>query len=207
MKPRRALYGVSLALACAIFLLPSCGYHLGGEESVQRLQNTSLSIPYVQNDIDGQLTDELIKTFAASGIFTYQATNGSLELRVEIIRQDNACIGWKYNRNVNGKRNKDLICTEGRRLIDAEVTFVDTLNDEVLLGPIIVQADLDFDYYEPDSIRDLSFITSSGKRVTSVDFSLGQLDSTEGAYDASFLPLTRLLAKKILDLILHASYY
>ncbi len=197
-----------IVLASLIVLLSGCGYRLGSEEGVQRLQNSSLSIPYIENDVDGQLTDQLIKTVASSGIFTYATTQGALELRVKILCQDNSCIGWKYNRNRHGKRNKDLVCTEGRRWIEAEVTLLDTLNDDqLLLGPVVIRADLDFDYYEPDSIKDLSFEPVLGKRVTSVDFSLGQLDSTEGAYDASWLPLTRLLSKKILDLILHASYY
>lgn len=190
---------------CSFLLLAGCGYHIG--EQRECLRESSLSIPYVEQDIDGQLTDELVKAFSASGVFTYRPSCGALELSVKIFEQDNKCLGWRYNRNAEGKRNKDLICTEGRRHIAAEVTLIDTLNDEILVGPTVVQADLDFDYYEPDSLQDLSFINAAGKRQTSIKFSLGQLDSTEGAYDAAWTPLSRLLAKKILDHILHASYY
>lgn len=187
-------------------LLMGCGYHLGEQAVVQRLQDSSLSIPYVNQDLDGQLTDELIKAFSSSGLFTYTPKQGALELNVRIVRQDNKCIGWRYNRNPQGQRNKDLIGTEGRRYVDAEVMLVDTLNDEILLGPVVVGASLDFDYYEPDSIRDLSFVDAAGVRQTSVMFSLGQLDSTEGAYDDVWVPLSRILAKNILDCVLHANY-
>ncbi len=193
-------------LALCLFQV-GCGYRVNEEFCGRGPETSSLCIPYVNNDMDGQLTDELIKAFSTSGRFIYQTCNAALELNVKIIAQDNKSLGWRYNRTSHGKRNKDLISTEGRRHVDAEVTLIDTMNDEVLLGPIVVGADLDFDYYEPDSIRDLSFIDSAGVKQTSVAFSLGQLDSTEGAYDAAWTPLSRLLSKKILDVILRASYY
>lgn len=187
-------------------MLAGCGYRVGEPENLECLNVSSLSIPYVDGDIDGQLTDELIKAFASSGIFTYRPHDGALELRVKIINQDNKTLGWRFNRNKTGKRNKDLISVEGRRHVSAEVTLIDALNDEVLLGPIVVQADLDFDCVEPDSLEDLSFIDKAGKRRTSINFSLGQLDSTEGAYDDSWTPLSRHLARRILDIVAHANY-
>ncbi len=192
-------------VCCA--LASACSYRIGDEAHEQIATGTTLTIPYVNDDSDGQFTDELIKAFAASGVFVYRPSDGALELSVKILSQDNKSLGWRYNRNPQGKRNKDLISVEGRRHVAAEVTLIDSLNDEVLLGPVVVEADLDFDCYEPDSIRDLSFVNSSGVRQTSIAFSLGQLDSIEGAYDSAWTPVSRLLAKKILDLILHASYY
>lgn len=195
----------SAAFACLWLLLASCGYRFGEQDSVQRLQESSISIPYAVNDVDGQLTDELIKAFSSAG-FNYRPFHGTLELKVNIINQDNKALGWRFNRNPEGKRNKDLIITEGRRHANAEVTLIDTLNDEVLLGPIIVQAEVDLDFYEPDNLQDVSFINSKGVRQTSISFSLGQLDSIEGAYDDAWTPLSRRLAKKILDLVLYAKY-
>lgn len=195
------LFGVLFSAAVS-----GCGYHLGEQAIAERFHDTTISIPYVNQDPDGQLTDELIKTFSASGIFQYRPKHGGLELSVKIIEQNNKCIGWRYNRTPNGKRNKDLINTEGRRSVEAEVILTDTSCDQVILGPLIVGASMDFDFYEPDSIRDLSFTNSAGVAQTSVTFSLGQLDSTEAAYDDVWIPLSKILAKNILDCVLRATY-
>lgn len=192
-------------LSLLLILLSSCGYQLNEQRSIYA---TSLTIPYVENDFDGRVTDALIKAFSESGSFTYEPHDGILELKVKIINNDNRAIDWRYNRlPPEGRRNSDLINIEARRFIDVEVTLIDSLNDDVVLGPVVVQASYDFDFYAPDSIRDVSFINSAGVRQASEQFSLGQLDSVEGAFDDSWHPLSRIIAKKILDLILHASYY
>jgi len=198
-----------MRLARSLFLLilfSGCGYRAYDQEETLLARGSTITIPYVENDIDGQLTDELVKTFSSAG-FRYRPYHGSLELKVKIVDQKNECLGWRYNHTKEGKRNDDLICTEGRRHVGAEVTLIDALNDEVIFGPVLVQDDFDFDYYSTDDIKDLSFKNSAGKRISIVRFSLGQLDSVEGAYDDAWTPLSRRLSKKILDLILHASYY
>lgn len=195
---------ILLSSSAIFLLLPSCGYRFEGPHQAQEV--TTLSIPYVVGDANGIVTDELTKAIASSGAYRYCYTGGRLELRVSLVNNSSEQIGWKYQRQPDGSLKKELIPTEGRRHLSADVTLVDGVTDEILYGPVTIHASTDYDYYEPDSIQDLSFIDLAGVRQTSVKFSLGQLDSSEGAYDAAFVPLSSQLAKKIVDRILRARY-
>ncbi len=191
-------------LSAILLILSACGYRFQG--CGYRGGVPTISIPYVVGDTEGELTNELIRVFAASGDFTYLAHGGVLELKVAIIDHRTESLGWKYNRNPNGSLTDDLVSTEARRTMMIEVTLLEAGSGEIFFGPSLVETAVDYDYYEPDSIQDLSFITAAGIRQTSVHFSLGQLDSTEGAYDSSTTPISRKAAKKILDRIIHARY-
>jgi hypothetical protein len=167
----------------------------------------SISIPYVKDDIEGQLTDELIKAIASSGHFAYRSGDqGELELRVAINERHTTPIGWRYQKDVDGSIDKELIVVEGRLQLSVDIELINSISEEKLLGPLTITAFTDYDYYEPNVIQDLSFIDSAGKRQTSIKFSLGQLDSNEGAFDAIYPSLSCRLAKKIVDRILRASY-
>ena len=72
---------------------------------------------------------------------------------------------------------------------------------EVVYGPYRVAADADYDYVDGDSIRDLTFIDSSGSTITVLPFSLGQLEPKESAALAATKPLYRRLAQKVVDAI------
>jgi len=76
----------------------------------------------------------------------------------------------------------------------------------VVIGPIFVKADSDYDYYDPESIRDLSFVTNQGYRIATINFSLGQLDSIEGAVDDVAVPVYHSLAQKIVDGIISQNW-
>ncbi|MBS3905006.1 MAG: hypothetical protein KGZ39_06745 [Simkania sp.] len=193
-----------LSVPFILCLCSSCGYHFEGPSRAQDV--VTLSIPYVTGDSNGLITDELIKAFAASGAYQYRSEGGSLELRVSLVDHNTEQLGWRYQRNVNGELKHELIATEARRHLTADVTLLDGVTEEILYGPVTIQAYADYDYYEPDSIQDLSFIDSFGVRQTSVRYSLGQLDSSEGASDAVLTPLGRQLAKKIVDRILRNRY-
>ncbi len=187
-----------------LFLLSSCGYRFEGPGLSEEV--TTLSIPYVSGDVDGIITDALVRAFAGSGAYRYLTTGGALELRIHVTGGGNERIGWKYQRSTTGELQHELIATEARRSMSADITLVEGSTGEIVYGPTTVHAYVDYDYYEPDSIQDLSFINTFGVRQTSVNFSRGQLDSSEGAYDSSLTPLSRQLAKKIVDRILHARY-
>jgi len=208
MNRTKHLFSQTWAILTFIFLsvglLSSCGYHFTGPSSTE--ETTSISIPYVKDDIEGQLTDELIRAFASSGNFSYRSEGGQLELRVVINRRRTTPIGWRYQREVDGLIVDELIPVEGRLQLAVDVELLDSVTEETLFGPVTITALADYDYYETDVIQDLSFIDSAGVRQTSIKFSLGQLDSSEGAFDAAYPYLSGRLAKKIVDRILRASY-
>src|SRR6202040_2334497 len=95
-------------------------------------ETVTISIPYVKNDIDGQLTDELIKAFVASGYFSYRHEGGQLELRVAVNRRNTTPIGWRYQRDVDGSIDKELIAVEGKLQLAVDVELVDSITDETL---------------------------------------------------------------------------
>jgi hypothetical protein len=185
-------------------LFSACGYHFQGSSS--REGPSTISIPYVEGDVNGQFTDQLVRAFSTSGDFRYSYADGRLTLRANLVDRHAEPIGWRYEKKDDGKRVKELIAVEGRRFLAAEVQLIDSATEEVLYGPEIIIATADYDYYEPDVLQDLSFINSFGKREASVQFSLGQLDSSEAAYDDVFQPLAMKLAKKIVDRIVRSSY-
>jgi len=185
-----------------VALLTGCGYHF--EDQDERL---SLSIPYVRGDNEGQLTNELIRQFAYSGGYTYVKDGGNLLLKVLIIGDGTEKVGYRYDRNeFTGKLQTNLLATENRRTIKAEVTLVNAATDEILIGPHLVEASSDYDYTDVNSIQDLAFVTPSGKLETVLNFSLGQVDSIEGAQDDAIVPIYRNLAKKIVAGMVNFSF-
>ena len=177
--------------------LCSCGYRFDG---VERSEIKSITVPYVKGDIDGQLTTELIRKLTVSGNFECVKSGGEWLLDIKLINQGTERIGYRYLRqHPSDKREKNLIGTENRTHIAAQVFVINSGNSEVILGPFVVQSEIDFDYVDPSSLSDLAFINSNGEKETSIQFSLGQLDSIEGAQDSSLNPVYGKLAQKIVD--------
>ncbi|MCI0381725.1 MAG: hypothetical protein L0207_01545 [Chlamydiae bacterium] len=183
------------------FLLTSCGYRLDtplGFES-----KPSISVPFVNGDFEGKLTNAIVQALCESGSFRYQKHDGRLNLLVTVFGGGDERIGFRYDRNPKtGKRRHNLIGTENRRTILVEVKVIDTFSDKILLGPSNIAAEVDYDYVDGSSIVDLSFINLQGIRETVISFSLGQLDSKDGASIDALSPLYRIVAQKIVDGIL-----
>jgi hypothetical protein len=185
-------------LLCLAIFLQGCGYHTTDQ------QNT-ISVPFVKGDGNGQLTTEIIHALTATGHFEFRKSGGNLELQVAIISDTDDRIGYRYDRNpTTGKLRKNIIGVENRETITIEFKLVDGYTQEILHGPEILTASADYDYVDYNSIKDLTFIQPDGTPTTSIDFSLGQLDSIEGAHDDAQTPIFRKLAQKIADgLLLH----
>ncbi len=177
----------------SLFLLMSCGYHFSGKD-----QKTSISIPYVQGDEEGTLVQELIKQIAASTSYEYVREGGDLILKTVILGSGSDQIGFRYDRKeVTGKRERNLVVSENRRLITAEVTVIDGITNETLYGPVQVVGSADYDYSDVNSLPSLSFVDPTGKVDSLLQFSLGQMDSIEGAQDGAAIAAYRGLAKQI----------
>jgi hypothetical protein len=186
-----------LLISFLLSTLSACGYHFGTSDNASTRE--TLSIPYIQGDSAGQLTNELTQQVSSTGAFRCVQTGGRYTLKVAVLSDGSERIGFRYDRKgTHNKRREDLVAIENRRLIVAEVTLIDSLTNETVLGPEIVKADAEYDYTNPNSIRDLRF-KAGGFSQPTIDFSLGQLDSIEGAQDAASTPLYRHLAQKIVD--------
>lgn len=174
------------------FSLTSCGYRAASSEN-----KTTLSIPYVKGDLQGQFTAELVRQVANFGMYDYVKKDGDLTLQVTFVGDKSDVIGFQYDlTEKKGEIERNLMPQENRRTITAQVTMIRACTDEVVVGPLNISAWADFDYIDVNSLKTVSF-KNEGKREKTISFSLGQLDSIEGAQDASLTPIYRQLAQKI----------
>lgn len=181
-------------------MLSACGYHT--DEGAQ-----TLSVPYFKGDTNGALTDSVIKALATSGNFHYTDKNGNLLLEGTIISDTNENIGYQFDRDpISGQRIHRLVPNEGRREITVEILLTDTRTQKVVYGPAKISASGDYDFVDSDSLRDTSFINTAGARESSLFFSMGQLDSINGAQATSLNPIHRHLSLKIVEGISNLPY-
>lgn len=170
--------------------LTSCSYQIGTGELSNRY--TTISIPYIEGDQEGELTAELIRQLSISGAFEYRPIGGALIVKVKVIELSDENIGFRYDREKKGNLKKAIIPTETRLTALAEVTVIEAGTNQVIRGPIQLSASVEFDhdYYR---VRDAENI-----------FSLGQLSDVYAAHDAVMYPLNRSLAEKITSYVLHS---
>jgi hypothetical protein len=187
--------------AFIVFLLclTGCGYRFQKPD-----ERMTLSIPYVKGDQEGQLTNELIRQFARSGAYEYLREDGDLLLKVALVGASSEKIGFRYDRNqTTGAVETNLMPTENRRTATAEVSLVHAGTEEVVAGPYKIAASVDYDYTDVNSIQALAFVTPTGQKEKVLNYSLGQVDSPEGAHDDATLPLYRNLAQQIVAAVLN----
>lgn len=173
-----------------LFLLPfltSCGYHFG--EGGISSQYQTISVPLASGDLEGDLTKDVVEELVKSGVYTYVRDGGAVTLNIDIVDEFDENIGFRYDRKNDGKRRHEIIPTETRAFIVAEVSLSETYSCKTLLGPARITAWIDFDH---------DYYTTRGEVNV---FSLGQLNDYDEAYDAVYIPLNRLLAQKIVDFV------
>jgi len=170
-----------------LIFLTGCGYHFGPGSLANRY--TTISVPYVEGDKDGDLTKELVKQLGTAGGFQYLPASAELLLRVKILEVRDKNIGFRYDKNGRGQLEKTIIPVETRFTVLTEVEVIEACSGEVLIGPAKISAYVEFDheYYS----------SRNGVNV----FSLGQLSDTYEAHDAAWHPLNIALSQKIVDFI------
>lgn len=170
---------------------------MGSEYSSYR----SLSIPYVENDKEGWLTNALIDTVSTMGAFHYQNSGGELLLSVKILSLEDENIGYRKDLEKDDEKVKRrIIPCEGRKTINVLVKLMDKRTDKIIKGPVKVTTSVDYDYVDPNALNDLSFINRNARRETVLRFSLGQLEAIDSAQEASLFPLYKICAKEIVDI-------
>ncbi len=176
--------------------LCSCGYQSSYKPHQE--EPISLNIPYIKGDVDALLNDALVYQFGSIGHFCCTGNDAEYILQVEILSDTQSRIGFRYDRdNVEGQLEKNLLGVEDRRSITALVSLIEKRSGKVHLGPFEVSASSDYDYTDPGSPRDLLFNASAGASESIMPFSLGQLDSYEGAYDDASKRVFHKIAEKI----------
>jgi Lipopolysaccharide-assembly len=170
-----------------VFIFSSCGY-LPGQGGILDSYQT-IFVPFVDGDIDGELTASLVKHFSTQSSFTYSSENSDLILKVKVIDFRDENIGFRYDRNKKGHITHSVIPTETRLTMAAEVVVIESSSGKNVLGPVKIAASVDFDheYYS----------SRNGVNI----FSLGQLSDIDEARDAVMTPLNRKLARKIVEFL------
>jgi hypothetical protein len=175
----------SLILLVLCCVSCGCGYQLASSNPYYA---KTIYVPFVDGDIDGDLTAAVIRQIASSNNLKYKECNTDLTLYVRILNDRSENIGFRYERNNEGMLTRTVIPTELRYSVLVEITVRDAFGCDVV-GPVRISAntDLDHDYY----------FTEHGVN----EFSLGQLTDIDGARDAMVVPLNRKLAEKIVDYV------
>lgn len=184
-------------LCLVLFLCWGCRYQF--EDSTNKL---SVCVPYIRGDIQGQLNQVLIKEISACNGFDY-SYDADFLLHITILKDKDEPIGYCYDRNPSNQTlRKNIVRVEARRLITAEIQLIDQRSNCVVIGPFRVNANADFDCINPDSLADIVVALPNQKSQRMIDFSLGQLDSVEGAHDDSAQVVYHILARKIVESLL-----
>jgi len=180
-------YVSTVLAALLLFTFSSCQYQFGHGELSR--QYSTISVPYIEGDKEGDLTAEVIKRIGTSGSFRYESSGGDLILFVKVIDYKNEDIGYRYDRKKHGQLKKVLIPTETRLNAQAEVMIKDACTGQIIRGPSVITAGIDFDHDFYFSRHEINV------------FSLGQLNDIDAAQDAVMQPLNRNLAAKIVDYV------
>ncbi len=102
---------------------------------------------------------------------------------------------------------KNLLASERRKTVTVQAALYESQSNEIVSGPFRIEAAVDFDYVDGDSIQDLVFVGPNGISQVVLPFSLGQLESSEAAEEAAMRPLNVQIATKIVDAIFAERYY
>lgn len=184
--------------ALSLFLfLTACGYRLVQEE------DSSITIPYIKGDVDGKLTSALAYSISSNTPYQYQVSDGRYQLLGEILSTDYEKVGFRYDRDeTTGNRINRLTQVEERKELALRVELIDTLTGETLLGPEVIISSSDYDYVDSDSIRDLSLSSATGRPISVLQFSMGQLGAFEDARSEALTTIYDKLARKVSSAIL-----
>ncbi len=177
----------------------SCGYKAASSKDENT--NFSIQVPKIKGDNDGTMVSMLIKSLSQSPHFTYVANQGRYILDVEVTSERDDTIGFQYDHTRDGKLIDRLVPSEARREVVAKVTVFDTTTHENIGTPFEVSVEVDYDFSNFDTYRDLSFSKQDGSVDSSLSFSLGQLNTkTDAKLDATETLYQKLAGKIILGL-------
>lgn len=170
--------------------LTSCHYQFGRGDLSQNY--STISVPYIAGDQQGELTTELIKKISTSGAFRYVQCGGDLTLKIKLVDFNEENINFRYDRKKSGHLKKSIIPIETRVKGIAEVSLIESGSGKVIRGPTRVTASVEFDHTYYATWDEINV------------FSLGQLNDIEGARDAVMQPLNRALAEHIVDYLINS---
>jgi hypothetical protein len=198
-------FNTKLSLSLLSILLTSCGYQA---TSGANNNQTVISIPVIHDDDDGVLRNSLAKAISETGKFKYSSEPQDNQLIVKFVNNYTDTIGYSWDINpATGAAVNRLYPGEGRKSIVANITLKNSKSKDPVLEPFNVTFQATYDYVNPVSKKQIEFKDKAGKTHSTLQYSLGQLDSEEGARLESANPLYQGLAKKIAETLVRAPAY
>ena len=187
---------VFLSLLCA-----GCGYQVSkgtlGEGS------HTVSLPLIRGDEEGYFRNNLAKELSKSGHFIYSSGEAHYRLDVAIVEDKKETVGYAWDQApVTGAFIKRLYPNEGRRKVKVSVSLVDTVKKKAVVPPFFVSVSTDYDFVNPTALQNVQFKDIHGQVQSVLQYSLGQLDSEEGARQETAGPLSQMLATEIVSALL-----
>ncbi len=171
--------------------LPACGYR-----AISSIQVSNLPISQIESNLGGRFTSELI--YQLNQLSLYDPTASGALLRITIADPGDEVVGFRYDRQaVSGDLEKNLMATESRKKLIATLILLDAATHQIWSDPITVSIEVEYDYIDVSSLKELSYTPPGSATEPVIHFSLGQLDSVEGAHDAALLLAYRTLAQKV----------
>ena len=167
-----------------LLFLSACGYHLGPGSELSKY--STVSVPYVGGDSEGTFTSILIDELSSSGPLSYVSSeDGDLRLEVKITGSKEENIGFELPKQVSGGKER-LVPSEKRLKMLVVARLIDNQTGDLVMEPVYLVEGVDFD-----------FLPIGGAAENVLEFSLGQLDSEEGARAFVSKDIYRKLAKSV----------
>jgi len=164
-------------LIAALLTLTGCAHYSFDSPASKK---ASLSVPYVDGDDTGNLTNILIGSISMKTHFRVE-DDCRYQLVVVILNSKQEKLAYRFN-----PFHKDhLIPCENRASMLAKVTIVDQSDKKTIRGPGFIRSSIEFDHQ------------NTAKDDTINKFSLGQLGDINTYDDTLPIPVFRDLSEKI----------
>jgi hypothetical protein len=170
-----------------VFLL-GCNYRLVTTDNQPKVEVTFKG-PYSSPVLEEELAIALKR---ATGM-QLVATGGryQIEIDVDSFRKDN--IGYLYDREpLTSQLINRLFPNEGRVTLGAKISIVDKHQLNRMIEHMHLLATSDYDFTNPNTLRDTLY-----DNQPLVEYSLGQFDSEDGAFDVASDLVQKKLAKQL----------
>ncbi len=186
-------------LGLVAVLCNSCNYSVS-KLDIDGQSSIETSVAVIKKDPRGILRNQIAREMAFTNCLRYKDHSAKYKLLVTITEDATSKITFMWDRNP--KTNADLEVfypTEAQRQLIAKVELVDAKSGVAVIEPFFLQADSIYDFVNPTVPGTLEFNDPYVGDLSVLQYSLGQLDSEEGAEIESYEPAFEMLAKRIVS--------
>lgn len=188
---------LALALMLAV-ATASCKYQTACIQSNQS-QPVQTSIAVVKKDPNGYLRNFVAQEMAKTPCLDFKQWDAKYELKIDIVGDRCSKISFMWDRHPGTNIRKEVFYnSEGSREIVAKVQLVDARTKKIAIKPFFLRTFADYDFVNPTNRSNIEF-DEDDRAASILQYSLGQLDSEEGAKIESYRAAYQRLAEKIVS--------